>query len=78
VTGGRAVLHGGDLTYTIAANDSKLPRGLSASYAVVCRALLSALDRLEVRADSASGKRPGAPAKEFDCFASAAGHEICV
>ncbi len=78
VTGGRAVLHGGDLTYAIFAGASELPDGLSASYEVVCRALLAALDCIGVRADSASGEATGAPSREFDCFASAAGHEICV
>lgn len=77
VTGGRAVLHGGDLTYTIAAHESELPEGLSASYAVVCRALLCALDRIDVQADPAPEPTPEL-ARGFDCFASAAGHEICV
>lgn len=78
VTGGRAVLHGGDLTYTIVASESELPEGLSASYAVVCRGLLAALAQLGVRADSAPGEEPGARGRDFDCFASAAGHEVCV
>jgi len=78
VTGGRAVLHGGDLTYTIAARESELPEGLSASYAVVCRALLSALDRIDVQADPAPEQTPAGSARGFDCFASTAGHEICV
>ncbi|MFP8879437.1 MAG: hypothetical protein VCE43_08200 [Myxococcota bacterium] len=77
-TGGRAVLHGGDLTYTIVAGESELPDGLSASYAVVCRALLSALFRIGVGADLAPGGTAGVSAREFDCFAHAAGHEICV
>jgi len=77
VTGGRAVLHGGDLTYTVAAASSQLPEGLSASYAVVCQALSSALGRIGVPVDPAPGDLPSAPA-EFDCFASTAGHEISV
>ncbi len=78
VSGGRAVLHGADLTYTIATAASELPDGLSASYAAVSRALLSALARIDIRADAAPVHVSPASPSEFDCFASAAGHEICV
>jgi lipoate-protein ligase A len=78
VTGGRAVLHGGDLTYTVAAHTSALPDGLSASYAAVCRGLLAALDRIGVRADSAPVDADRGPIRDFDCFAHAAEHEVCV
>jgi lipoate-protein ligase A len=96
VSGGRAVLHGGDLSYALAARESQLPAGLRASYELVAWALLEALRAIGIRAiasPAASGPprvpigqgsgnnsggalppRPGA----FDCFARAAGREICV
>jgi lipoate-protein ligase A len=78
VTGGRAVLHGGDLTYAVAASESELPDGLSASYAIVCHALRTALDQVGVCADFAPGEAAAPPGSDFDCFARAAEHEICV
>lgn len=80
VTGGRAVLHGQDLTYAIAASETALPAGLTASYELVARALLAALLRIGVAAEATAEPRRGdfrEPAA-FDCFARAAGREICV
>ena len=78
VTGGRAVLHGADLTYAIAAPEALLPEGVQASYGVVADALLAALRGLGVPADrSAPGSR--APALSvFDCFEQPASDEICL
>ena len=96
VSGGRAVLHGGDLSYALASRESQLPAGLSASYELVAGALLEALRAIGVRAvaRSASSGRPREPfphrfgsqvgeaaatrPSAFDCFARAAGREICV
>lgn len=76
VTGGRAVLHGSDLTYAVVAPERRLPRGLEASYAWVSRALVAALRELGVDARAVSVS-PEAPAA-FDCFAAPATHEIAV
>jgi lipoate-protein ligase A len=87
VTGGRAVLHGGDLTYAIAAREEVLPPGLHATYELVARALQAALAGLGIdaqpaprsarpsvdRSGSAAGSGPGA----FDCFSEPAGDELC-
>jgi lipoate-protein ligase A len=62
VTGGRAVLHGSDLTYALAAREGQLPAGLMASYELVAGILIGALQALGVEA----------------CFARPAGREICV
>lgn len=78
VTGGRAVLHGSDLTYALAAPDSALPQGLAASYAVVCDALLAALRSLGVAADASQADLPTPDSGQFDCFAQPAPREICV
>ena len=57
VTGGRAVLHGSDLTYALAAREGQLPPGLMASYDLVAEILISALGTLGVEA-VASGTPP--------------------
>lgn len=78
VTGGRAVLHGGDLTYAIAAPDRMLPDGLVATYQLIAQALADALRALGVEATRAP--RPPTPSRgapDFDCFAAPAGDELC-
>ncbi len=77
-TGGRAVLHGADLTYAIAAPEGLLPGGVRESYAAVADVLLGALGALGIPVTrSAAGSR--APGSEvFDCFAEPAADEICL
>lgn len=82
-TGGRAVLHGADLTYAVAAPAGSLPEGLRASYARVADALVAALAALGVAASRAPTASPSAAARRatepaFDCFAEAGIEEICV
>ena len=77
-TGGRGVLHGADLTYSIAAPEGLLPPTVRASYRLVADALVLALDSLGV---PATRRLPtaGAPvAAGFDCFETAAADEICI
>jgi lipoate-protein ligase A len=93
VTGGKAVLHGADLTYALAAPDTWFPRGLSATYQCVSGALASALSRLGVaveprcegvqtpgtQAKGTHSKGTQRPGREaFDCFAHPADHELVV
>jgi len=78
VTGGRAVLHGADLTYAVTASERALPDGLHASYRVLSDALVDALRGLGIRAERvARGADRVAPAGRFDCFADAADDEVC-
>ena len=80
VTGGRAVLHGADLTYAVTAPEAALPGSLTASYRVLSAALLRALLAIGVAAESApAGPTPSPvdPAR-FDCFAEAAADELAV
>lgn len=78
VTGGRAVLHGQDLTYAVASPEVLLPPTLFGAYDWVARVLVDALQRLGVAA-TRSGPDARAPGREvFDCFAQAAPEEICV
>jgi len=78
VTGGSAVLHGADLTYAVAAPEGLLPSGLHASYERLGEALRRALEALGVVADSPPAAAAERQAAGFDCFARAAGHELCV
>ncbi|MEN8183471.1 MAG: octanoyltransferase [Myxococcota bacterium] len=76
VTGGRAVLHGGDLTYAVAAPLRWAPGDVGRSYALIAGGLLAAMRRLGLEA-ACVAPTPGARrAPDFDCFASAGGHEI--
>jgi lipoate-protein ligase A len=78
-TGGRAVLHGNDLTYSIAAPEEVLRPGLRNSYDQVATALLSAIRSLGASDATRIPARKGARAsKDFDCFAAPAGDEIVV
>ena len=75
-TGGRALLHGGDLTYAIAAPFEALPGTLGEVYGRIGAALLQALCALGIPA-SVAGADAAAPGREvFDCFSQPAGHEI--
>ncbi|MEK6684598.1 MAG: biotin/lipoate A/B protein ligase family protein [Nitrospirota bacterium] len=76
ITGGRAVLHGDDLTYCVASGaHGELPDTLRGSFLAIRRGFIRGLHHLGVEADSV---RP--PAKETGrsplCFMSASGHEI--
>jgi len=76
-TGGRAVLHGGDLTYALAAPTALLPDGLHASYRLVAEALLAALRSLGVEAERSGLEAPVPDRDAFDCFERAAPEELC-
>lgn len=77
-TGGRAVLHGADLTYAVIAPEALLPPGLEGAYRLLSDALLDALRAIGVAAEPAPRAAVPAPAEGFDCFAAAATDEICV
>ncbi len=82
-TGGRAVLHAGELTYSVVAPVGTEPLGESImeTYLAISRALLAALSALGVRADL---EQVAAPARARDeeaappCFASAGRYEVVV
>jgi lipoate-protein ligase A len=77
ITGGRAVLHGNDLTYCLAAPEEVLPEGLRGSYRLVAVSLLEALRSLGVDAAWRSERVSGAGSSGFDCFEVPAEDEIC-
>ncbi|MDD4170012.1 MAG: biotin/lipoate A/B protein ligase family protein [Desulfotomaculaceae bacterium] len=69
-TGGRAVLHSGDLTYSlVASSDQDIPLGLVDSYRYLCKGLLATFASLGIKAGLGSEKlRKPFPAS---CFAVA-------
>jgi lipoate-protein ligase A len=77
-TGGRAVLHGADLTYAVAAPVSALPRGLRATYARLGEALREGLAALGVAAERCAAGAPTRRPPAFDCFGAPAPDELSV
>ena len=78
-TGGRAVLHGNDLTYSLAAPEGALAPGLHDSYDQVAAALLAGVRRLgATQATRVAQRGPTSDPKAFDCFAAPAGDEIVI
>ncbi len=75
VTGGRAVLHGSDLTYAVAAREDRLPAGVLASYDFVADILIEALGALGVAgvASPPPGAREIAPQRSRSDRATTAG-----
>ena len=82
VTGGRAVLHDAEVTYSVSA-PAGLPgfgAGLDEAYRAVAAGLVAGLSLLGLRAAApAPGPRqPSRPARQAACFASTVRHEIAV
>ncbi|HXZ86451.1 MAG TPA: lipoate--protein ligase family protein [Myxococcota bacterium] len=75
-TGGGAVLHAGDLTYSVVApaDAPELPAGLRGSYEWIRARVVDGLTRAGLAA-RASRSRPGADRLEL-CFAGATGYEV--
>lgn len=78
VTGGRAVLHDRELTYSVAvpAGTPLFGSGLEAAYRAVAAGLLAGLRRLGVEASAAQRDRPAARRQHQGCFAAPSRHEI--
>jgi lipoate-protein ligase A len=80
ITGGRAVLHGRDLTYSVVAGSrSSLfsRKDLRQTFYVISRAFLRALEDLGLKAESVtSGVRPSGNTRSPLCFASSSWYEI--
>jgi lipoate-protein ligase A len=76
-TGGRAVLHGADLTYCVAAPIELFPQGLRATYARIADALVAGARELGIQVERVAKRRARAGASDFDCFAAPAQDELC-
>jgi lipoate-protein ligase A len=77
LSGGGAVLHGGDLTYAVAAPEAVLPPGLRATYQLAGAALRSALLTLGIDARPTRGAASTPRRGAFDCFSEPAVDELC-
>jgi lipoate-protein ligase A len=77
ITGGRAVLHGCDLTYSVTLPESLLPAGIQASYGKIADALVAGLTGLGLEVERSGRKSAAVGADGFDCFAAPAMDEIC-
>jgi len=82
-TGGRALLHHMELTYSLVAplGDGPIPRHLQEAYRLICAPLVTACGALGVRAELTTGEvnlqLPG-PASTVPCFQAPAGGEVVV
>ena len=76
VTGGRALLHGHDLTYAVAAPRTALPGSVREVAARIAMALERGLRDLGIPASRTSADRPAPGAEVFDCFSQPGGNEI--
>lgn len=75
ITGGRAVLHFGDLTYSITASSAgEVPIGVSKSYRYLCRGLLAAFGILGI--DAGIGTERSGRGNPDSCFALSTGADI--
>lgn len=79
-TGGRAVLHDRELTYSLAIPDrrSLVPAGVVPAYRFISGALLDAFARLGVEAQLSSEKSQGAGLAPGSCFDSPSAYELHV
>jgi lipoate-protein ligase A len=77
-TGGRAIFHAEEWTYSLTAPiaDPVWGGSLREAYAAVSRLLVASLLRLGVPVDPVEGGDPVRPGGSTACFASTAGHEI--
>ena len=78
VTGGRAILHGDELTYSVMAPDGE-PRvagDLLASYRRISGALLLAVNKLQVAAEAKNAEKADSPREQPVCFEAPSSYEI--
>jgi lipoyl(octanoyl) transferase len=74
-TGGRAVLHGNDLTYCLVAGEREgFPPSVTLVYRRLCRGLQAGLARFGIAA--AAGASTRLNPRGFDCFAGVAGGDL--
>jgi lipoate-protein ligase A len=81
VTGGRAVLHDAEVTYSVSAPQGQpgFGAGLDEAYRMIAAGLVAGLRLLGLRAVTSPGPRdPLRASRHAACFAAAARHEIAV
>lgn len=76
-TGGRAVLHEHEVTYSLVVPGEHLPKGVTESYRFLSEGILRGLQDLGVPAKMVPGKKGSGPASAA-CFDAASWYEIAV
>ncbi|MBI5197597.1 MAG: lipoate--protein ligase family protein, partial [Nitrospirae bacterium] len=86
-TGGRAILHHREITYSVAGrtDDPLFPKGITGTYGVIAEGFLSSLSRLGITAEIVDSNPAVNPEEKKDprslpvnCFSHPYGHEIAV
>jgi lipoate-protein ligase A len=79
-TGGRAILHTDELTYSVAAPDSdpRVAGGVMDAYHHLSQGLVAGLRLLGIAADEAPGSNRAGPNVSAACFEVPSAYEICV
>jgi|SRR5579863_255742 len=77
LTGGKAVFHNREITYSVAAPTLRGLRNIQETYLTLSKGILQGLQRLGIAAEL-SHSRGQAAGTSFDCFAHAARNEIVV
>ncbi|BDI32389.1 hypothetical protein CCAX7_44400 [Capsulimonas corticalis] len=79
-TGGRAVVHGDDLTLSVITRDEWLPaqekRSVMSSYRQILSGVIAALDSAGLETDLGQGNERAPSARSIDCFASTASCDV--
>lgn len=80
ITGGRAVLHADEITYSIICSDSEplFAEGISGAYKSISRCLLLALQEVGVHAEMQNKRYGMQDTKDISCFHSPSRYEIMV
>lgn len=78
ITGGRAVLHSSELTYSIVASagDAPFDGGITAAYSFISRCIIEALREAGIKAEFARGS--AAPGGKDACFHTPSRYEVLV
>ena len=80
-TGGRAVVHGCDITFSVVLAERDIPDGFHSvlgSHTWLMKGIIAAFGLLDIKAEMGSGERDGDKAQSADCFASTAGCDVRV
>ena len=82
-TGGRAVLHDQELTYSVVSNDASLfpLHDLMGTYSIISRALQDGFMRFGIMVSASSGTRDASASRaerQSPCFSSPTRHELMV
>lgn len=80
ITGGRAVLHDMELTYSITAPSDEPPfsEGINGAYAAISACIIKALKDIGIEATFSKGRRTARGAEKDACFHSPSRYEVLV